>query len=70
MKKVYLQPQIKLAYAIIERPILVVSTIDVENKPGDQTIDDNDYDNMLAKPTALYDVWEDDDKEIDFHTYD
>jgi hypothetical protein len=23
---------------------------------------------ILAKPTTLYDVWEDEDKEIDFHT--
>lgn len=27
---------------------------------------EDDFDNLLAK--KIYDVWEDDDKEIDFHT--
>lgn len=68
MKKVYLQPRLKLTNACIEHPMLVVSDINLYNKPGEDTIGDDDYDNMLAKPTALYDVWEDDDKETDFHT--
>lgn len=70
MKKVYLQPRLKLTDALIEQPMMAVSDLNVYNKPGDDTINEEDYDNMLAKPGTLYDVWEDDDKEIDFHTYD
>lgn len=70
MKKVYLQPRLKLTDALIEQPMMTVSDLNVYNKPGDDTINEEDYDNMLAKPGTLYDVWEDDDKEIDFHTYD
>ena len=32
---------------------------------GDET---DDFDDLLAKPGIIYDAWEDDDKEIDFHT--
>lgn len=30
--------------------------------------DIDDLDELLAKPGIIYDAWEDEDKEIDFHT--
>ena len=56
----------------------VVLLVDVTLPVGDGgtsgTPDSNDdvseFEDLLAKPGIIYDAWEDDDKEIDFHTYD
>ncbi len=63
MKKEYLQPRLNIIGYSIELPLLDMS-MTVYSDDDDPTEDD--FDNLLAK--QLYDVWEDDDKEIDFHT--
>ncbi len=65
MKKEYLQPRLNIIGYSIELPLLDMS-MTVYSDDDDPTEDD--FDNLLAK--KIYDVWEDDDKEIDFHTYD
>ena len=34
----------------------------------DSNDDVSEFEDLLAKPGIIYDAWEDDDKEIDFHT--
>ena len=63
MKKEYLQPRLNIIGYSIELPLLDMS-MTVYSDDDDPTEDD--LDNLLAK--KIYDVWEDDDKEIDFHT--
>lgn len=63
MKKEYLQPRLNIIGYAIELPLLDMS-MTVYSDDDDPTEDD--LDNLLAK--KIYDVWEDDDKEIDFHT--
>lgn len=63
MKKEYLQPRLNIIGYSIELPLLDMS-MTVYSDDDDPTEDD--FDNLLAK--KIYDVWEDDDKEIDFHT--
>ena len=63
MKKEYLQPRLNIIGYSIELPLLDMS-MTVYSDDNDETEDD--LDNLLAK--KIYDVWEDDDKEIDFHT--
>lgn len=63
MKKEYLQPRLNIIGYSIELPLLDMS-MTVYSDDNDETEDD--FDNLLAK--KIYDVWEDDDKEIDFHT--
>lgn len=65
MKKEYLQPRLNIIGYSIELPLLDMS-MTVYSDDNDETEDD--LDNLLAK--KIYDVWEDDDKEIDFHTND
>ena len=65
MKKEYLQPRLNIIGYSIELPLLDMS-MTVYSGDNDETEDD--FDNLLAK--KIYDVWEDDDKEIDFHTDD
>ena len=36
----------------------------------DEEDETDKFEDLLAKPGIIYDAWEDDDKEIDFHTYD
>lgn len=71
MKKEYLRPRLKLTDTFIEQPMMVVSYLNVYDGTGsdEETLDESDYDtNILAKPGIIYDAWEDEDKEIDFHT--
>ncbi len=63
MKKEYLQPRLNIIGYSIELPLLDMS-MTVYSDDDDPTEDD--FDNLLAK--KIYDAWEDDDKEIDFHT--
>ena len=63
MKIEYLQPRLNIIGYSIELPLLDMS-MTVYSDDDDPTEDD--FDNLLAK--KIYDVWEDDDKEIDFHT--
>ena len=43
--------------------------MDVYNGGTSGTPEDiDDLDDLLAKPGIIYDAWEDEDKEIDFHT--
>ena len=63
MKKEYLQPRLNIIGYSIELPLLDMS-MTVYSDDDDPTEDD--FDNLLAQ--KIYDVWEDDDKEIDFHT--
>lgn len=63
MKKEYLQPRLNIIGYSIELPLLDMS-MTVYSDDDDPTEDD--FDNLLAK--KIYDVWEDDDKETDFHT--
>ena len=68
MKKIYITPCLKKTI-LMEEELLDVTSIPVYDKElptGGGDI--NDHDDLLAKPTTLYDVWEDEDKEIDFHT--
>ena len=39
-----------------------------ENGTPDPNDDVDDFGDLLAKPGIIYDAWEDEDKEIDFHT--
>ena len=38
------------------------------NETPNPNDDVDDFDDLLAKPGIIYDAWEDEDKEIDFHT--
>lgn len=38
------------------------------NGSPDPNDDVDDFGDLLAKPGIIYDAWEDEDKEIDFHT--
>ena len=75
MKKTYLQPQTASLEIRDNQPLMSnTKYMDIYNGgtsgntgEGDET---DDFDDLLAKPGIIYDAWEDDDKEIDFHTYD
>ncbi|MBR5730273.1 MAG: hypothetical protein IKX61_08740 [Prevotella sp.] len=65
MKKEYLQPRLNIIGYSIEQPLLDLS-MPVNSDEGDPTVED--FDDLLAKPTTLYDVWDDDKEKLDFHT--
>ena len=65
MKKEYLQPRLIIIGYSIEQPLLDLS-MPVYSESGDEDVDD--FDDLLAKPTNIYDVWEDDKEKLDFHT--
>ena len=71
MKKEYLQPRLHIIGYAIELPLLDMS-MTVYSDPGDDTQEGDptvgEIEDLLAKPGIIYDAWEDDDKEIDFHT--
>lgn len=65
MKKEYLQPRLNIISYSIEKSLLDLS-MPVYSDEGDPTVED--IDDLLAKPTNLYDVWDDDKEKLDFHT--
>ncbi|MBQ6203556.1 MAG: hypothetical protein IJK46_05620 [Prevotella sp.] len=65
MKKEYLQPRLNIIGYSIEQPLLALS-LTVNSDEGDPKVDG--FDDLLAKPTILYDVWDDDSEKLDFHT--
>jgi hypothetical protein len=65
MKKEYLQPRLNIIGYSIEKSLLDLS-MPVYSDEGDPTVED--IDDLLAKPTNLYDVWDDDKEKLDFHT--
>ena len=70
MKKTYLQPETESLEIRDHQPLMSNTTyMDVYNGGNSGTPEDiDDLDELLAKPGIIYDAWEDDDKEIDFHT--
>lgn len=65
MKKEYLQPRLNIIDYSVEQSLLDLS-MPVYSDEEDPTVED--FDDLLAKPGIIYDAWEDEDKEIDFHT--
>ena len=65
MKKEYMQPRLNIIGYSFELPLLDMS-MTVNSDSNDDNEDD--FDDLLAKPGIIYDAWEDEDKEIDFHT--
>lgn len=75
MKKTYLQPEMTCLEIRDNQPLMSNTvTLPVgdggNNGSPDPNDDVDDFEDLLAKPGIIYDAWEDDDKEIDFHTYD
>ena len=73
MKKTYLQPETE-SLEIRDHQPLMSNTVTLpafnggtSGTTGEEDETDN-FDDLLAKPGIIYDAWEDDDKEIDFHT--
>ncbi len=73
MKKTYLQPEMA-SLEIRDNQPLMNNTVTLpvadggNNGTPDPDDDVDDFGDLLAKPGIIYDAWEDDDKEIDFHT--
>lgn len=73
MKKTYLQPETS-SLEIRDHQPLMSNTVtlpvgDGGNNETPKPKDDvSEFEDLLAKPGIIYDAWEDDDKEIDFHT--
>ena len=73
MKKTYLQPETS-SLEIRDNQPLMSNTVTLpvadggNNGTPDPDDDVDDFGDLLAKPGIIYDAWEDDDKEIDFHT--
>ena len=75
MKKTYLKPETESREIRDHQPLMSNTvTLPVGDGGTSGTPDSNDdvseFEDLLAKPGIIYDAWEDDDKEIDFHTYD
>ena len=75
MKKTYLKPETESLEIRDNQPLMSNTvTLPVGDGGTSGTPDSNDdvseFEDLLAKPGIIYDAWEDDDKEIDFHTYD
>lgn len=70
MKKTYLQPETESLEIRDYEPLMSnTKYMDVYNGGTSGTPEDiDDLDDLLAKPGIIYDAWEDEDKEIDFHT--
>ena len=60
-----MQPRLNIIGYSFELPLLDMS-MTVNSDSNDDNEDD--FDDLLAKPGIIYDAWEDEDKEIDFHT--
>lgn len=73
MKKTYLQPEMA-SLEIRDHQSLMSNTeyLPAFNGGTSGTTDEEDetdkFEDLLAKPGIIYDAWEDEDKEIDFHT--
>jgi hypothetical protein len=73
MKKTYLQPETE-SLEIRDHQPLMSNTVtlpvgDGGNNETPKPKDDvSEFEDLLAKPGIIYDAWEDEDKEIDFHT--
>ena len=63
--KEYMQPRLNIIGYSFELPLLDMS-MTVNSDSNDDNVDD--FEDLLAKPGIIYDAWEDEDKEIDFHT--
>ena len=75
MKKKYLKPETESLEIRDNQPLMSNTvTLPVGDGGTSGTPDSNDdvseFEDLLAKPGIIYDAWEDDDKEIDFHTND
>lgn len=75
MKKTYLKPETESLEIRDNQPLMSNTvTLPVGDGGTSGTPDSNDevseFEDLLAKPGIIYDAWEDDDKEFDFHTYD
>ena len=73
MKKTYLQPEMTCLEIRDNQPLMSnTETLPIDDGGTSGTPNSEDYvddfDDLLAKPGIIYDAWEDDDKEIDFHT--
>lgn len=73
MKKTYLQPETESLEIRDHQPLMSNTvTLPVGDGGTSGTSDSNDdvseFEDLLAKPGIIYDAWEDEDKEIDFHT--
>ena len=73
MKKTYLKPETESLEIRDNQPLMSNTvTLPVGDGGTSGTPDSNDdvseFEDLLAKPCIIYDAWEDDDKEIDFHT--
>lgn len=73
MKKTYLKPETENLEIRDNQPLMsntVTLPIDDGGTSGTPNSEDyvDDFGDLLAKPGIIYDAWEDDDKEIDFHT--
>ena len=68
MKKIYITPCLKKTISMEEELLDVNSLPIFDKEPSTGNNNINDHGDLLAKPGIIYDAWEDDDKEIDFHT--
>lgn len=73
MKKTYLKPETESLEIRDNQPLMGNTvTLPVGDGGTSGTPDSNDdvseFEDLLAKPGIIYDAWEDEDKEIDFHT--
>ena len=73
MKKTYLQPEMASLEVRDNQPLMnntvTLPVADGGNNGSPDPNDDvDDFGDLLAKPGIIYDAWEDEDKEIDFHT--
>ena len=70
MKKTYLKPETESLEIRDHQPLMSnTEYMNVYNGGNSGTPEDiDDLDELLAKPGIIYDAWEDEDKEIDFHT--
>ena len=73
MKKTYLKPETESLEIRDNQPLMSNTvTLLVGDGGTSGTPDSNDdvseFEDLLAKPGIIYDAWEDEDKEIDFHT--
>ena len=73
MKKTYLQPETASLKIRDHQPLMsntVTLPVGDGGNSGTPNEDDDvsEFDDLLAKPTILYDVWDDDKENLDFHT--
>lgn len=73
MKKTYLQPEMTCLEIRDHQPLMSnTEYMNVYNGGTSGNTGDEDevseFEDLLAKPGIIYDAWEDEDKEIDFHT--